>query len=64
MVWIEDSEEVGAADENHLAHVGGLPTRDVVPHPGAAYGEKATVSQALAGSPPSSPVSSIPSHGP
>ena len=35
MVWVEDSEEFRATDEDHLTHVGGLPTRDVVPHPRA-----------------------------
>lgn len=46
MVWVEDSEELRAADEDHLTHVGRLPTCDVVPHPRAAceegnHGERA-----------------------
>lgn len=46
MVWVEDSEELRATDEDHLTHVGRLPTCDVVPHPRAAceegnHGERA-----------------------
>ena len=40
MVWVEDSEEFRAADEDHLPHTGRLPTREVVPHPGAACAEE------------------------
>lgn len=40
LVWIKDLEELGAADQDYLAHAGGLPARDVVPHPRAACGEE------------------------
>lgn len=66
MVWIEDLEEFGAADQDHLAHVGGLPARDVVPHPGAACARESTVSQApdVNTSPWSQHISASPwSHG-
>lgn len=46
MVWIEDLEELGAADQHDLAHVGGLPARDVVPHPRAACARESAVSRA------------------
>ena len=40
LVWVEDSEEFRATDQDHLTHVGGLPTRDVVPHPRAPCGDE------------------------
>ena len=40
LVWVEDSEEFRATDEDHLTHVGRLPTRDVVPHPRATCGDE------------------------
>ena len=40
LVWVEDSEEFRATDQDHLTHVGRLPTRDVVPHPRAPCGDE------------------------
>ena len=40
LVWVEDSEEFRAADEDHLTNLGGLPTGDVVPHARAAWGKR------------------------
>lgn len=42
LVWIQDLEEFGAADEDYLAHVGRFPAGDIVPHAGTACGERAT----------------------
>lgn len=60
LVWIDDLEDLGAGDEDHLAHLGVLPTRDVVPYPGAACGGASHVSQALAMSTSHGLVTSIP----